>query len=226
MVRATYAERPKQDLMRMDAFEIVWSPLREALDWERTAGLQLMAEVLEEALPEQAVDDAVFRLAAAVLPEMQVGRVELPVSYFCLWVTRLMGWMPELRRCAACGVELREEAVWWSPAADGVVCADDQPSGGVRLPPEVVRDAQRMFRSVPGSWRGRDGRGAGRNLCCGWAWVCWSDTWNAACAARWCCSAEWVAGGSAMAGVRSSGVGQTGVSDALCWRTAQTNECE
>ncbi len=73
VVRATYAERPKQELMRMDAFEILWSPLSEAVDWERTAGLQLMAEVLEEALPELAVEDAVFRLAAAVLPEVHGG---------------------------------------------------------------------------------------------------------------------------------------------------------
>ncbi len=106
-VRATYAERPKQDLMRMDAFEIVASPLRGTVDWERTAGLQLMAEVLEEALPEMAPEDAVFRLAVAVLGEMQAGQVVGPAAYFCLWMARLMGWMPELGHCVVCGLDLR-----------------------------------------------------------------------------------------------------------------------
>ena len=147
VVRASYAERPKQELMRLDAFEILWSPLRDAVDWERAAGLQLMAEVLEEALPELAVDDAVFRLAGAVLPELQAGGVGLPVSYFCLWMARLLGWMPELGHCIVCGLDLRKEAVWWSPTADGVTCEDDRRPGSVRLGPETVGEVRRMFRS-------------------------------------------------------------------------------
>ena len=146
MVRATYAERPKQDLMRMDAFEIVASPLRETVDWERTAALQLMAEVLEEALPEMAPEDAVFRLAVAVLGEVRVGRVTAPAAYFCLWMARLMGWMPELGHCVVCGRDLRGGAVWWSPTADGVTCEDDRRGGSVRLPPEAVVAVVRAFR--------------------------------------------------------------------------------
>src|SRR3954471_11445722 len=74
-VRASYAERPKQELARLDAFEIVWSPLTDAVDYQRTAGLQLVVEVLEEAMPEGAPEDAVFRLALAVLKEMRAGKV-------------------------------------------------------------------------------------------------------------------------------------------------------
>ncbi len=147
VVRAAYAERPKQELMRLDAFETLWSPLREPLDWERAAGLQLMAEVLEETLPEMAVEDAVFRLVGAVLPELRVGAVGLPVSYFCLWMTRLMGWMPELGHCIVCGLDLREAAIWWSPTADGVTCEDDRRPGSVRLGVETVGDVRRIFRS-------------------------------------------------------------------------------
>ena len=35
-VRATYAERPKQELMRLDAFEILSSPLSRPVDYART----------------------------------------------------------------------------------------------------------------------------------------------------------------------------------------------
>lgn len=156
MVRATYAERPKQDLMRMDAFEIVASPLRGVVDWKRTAALQLMAEVLEEALPEMAVEDAVFRLAVAVLGEMEAGRVMAPAAYFCLWMARLMGWMPEMGHCVVCGLDLRAKdfggndgrvgTVWWSPTADGVTCEDDRRSGSVRLSGEAVWVVMRVFR--------------------------------------------------------------------------------
>src|ERR1700685_151364 len=46
-VRAHYTERPRQELMRLDSFEILWSPLTAPIDLERTAGLQLVVEVLE-----------------------------------------------------------------------------------------------------------------------------------------------------------------------------------
>ncbi len=148
VVRASYAERPKQELVRMDAFEILWSPLSDAIDWERTAALQLMAEVLEEALPELAPEDAIFRLTAAVLPEIQIGRVWLPAVYFCLWMSRLLGWMPELGHCVVCGLDLRGGTSWWSPTADGLTCEDDRRGGSLMLTASKLDDVRRMFRST------------------------------------------------------------------------------
>lgn len=147
-VRATYTERPKQELVRLDAFEILSSPMSREVDYARVAGLEMVAEVLEEALPEGAPEDAVFRLALAVLDELQVGRVWMPVTYFALWMNRLMGWMPELGRCAACGRVLAGERVWWSPAGDGVMCGDDKRGGSIALSAESVTVAGRMFRGT------------------------------------------------------------------------------
>lgn len=146
-VRARYAERPKQELVRLDAFDILWSPMRDPIDYQRTAGVELLAEVLEEALPEQAADDDVFRLALATLEQMQVGRVLLPVTYFCLWMSRLMGWMPELGHCVVCGLDLRGGTVWYSPTSDGVTCDDDRRPGSVGLAAHEVAMAWQIFRS-------------------------------------------------------------------------------
>jgi len=147
-VRASYAERPRQELVRLDGFEILSSPLSRPIDYARTAALQMVAEVLEEALPEQAPEDAVFRLALAVLDEMQVGRVWTPVTYFALWMNRLMGWMPELGHCVVCGLDLRGGAVWYSATSDGVTCADDRRGGSLAVSAESVGLAERMFRGT------------------------------------------------------------------------------
>jgi DNA repair protein RecO (recombination protein O) len=152
-VRASYAERPKQELVRLDSFEILSSPLSRPVDYARTAALQFVAEVVEEALPEGAAEDAVFRLMLAVLDEMQVGRVWMPVTYFALWMSRLMGWMPELGRCVVCGLALdakdgRGGAVWYSATSDGVTCGDDRRAGSVALSAESVAEAQRIFRGT------------------------------------------------------------------------------
>ncbi len=147
-VRAHYAERPRQELVRLDSFEILSSPLTAAVDYNRTAALQLVAEIIEEALPEQAVEDAVFRLALAVLEEIQVGRTGLPIAYFCLWMCRLMGWMPELGHCVVCGLALHGTTVYYSPTSDGVTCPDDRRNGAIGLSPNAVLDAQRIFRGT------------------------------------------------------------------------------
>ena len=172
-VRAHYTERPRQDLVRLDSFEILWSPMSAPVDALRLAGMQLVVEVLEEAMPELAVEDNVFRLAMTVLAAMEgqgprskgqenngwpihratsgamggEAQVWLPVTYFCLWMNRLMGWWPELGHCAACGLDLRGETVWWSSTADGVTCKDDRRPGSKALSAESVAESYRMARS-------------------------------------------------------------------------------
>ena len=181
-VRASYSERPKQELVRLDAFEILSSPLTRPVDYARTAALELVAEVLEE-LPEGGVDDAVFRLAIAVTAEMQVGRVGLPVTYFCLWMSRLMGWMPELGRCSVCRTDsARSGGVWYSATSDGVTCEDDRSGGSVGLSAEAVAEAGRMFRGTVGALAcggvGRRWQVVPQRSCGGLRWRCWSADWS------------------------------------------------
>jgi DNA repair protein RecO (recombination protein O) len=145
-VRATYAEKPRQELVRLDAFEILWSPMSRPVDYARVAALEMLAEVLEEAMPEGAPEDSVFRLTLSVLEELQIGKVWMPITYFALWMNRLMGWMPALGHCAACGLDLRGGPVWYSPMNDGVTCADDRRPGSVAVSAESVGLASRMFR--------------------------------------------------------------------------------
>ena len=175
-VIAHYTERPREDLVRMDSFEIVWSPLTAPVDALRAAGLALVVEVVEEAMPELAAEDNVFRLAVAVLREMgpeirsnpthddektvvmngapgEVGGqgVWVGVTYFCVWMCRLMGWWPELGRCAVCGLhladpDLRGQDVWWSPVADGVTCADDRRPQSRRVSAAAVAESYRMAK--------------------------------------------------------------------------------
>jgi DNA repair protein RecO (recombination protein O) len=146
-VRAHYTERPSQDLVRLDQFEILWSPLTAPIDYLRTAGLQLVVEVLEEAMPDLAADDNIYRLAVTVLTAIHAGSIYLPVTYFCLWMNRLMGWMPELGHCAACGLDLRGQTVYWSPTADGVTCYDDRRPGSRALTAASVTESHRIART-------------------------------------------------------------------------------
>jgi DNA repair protein RecO (recombination protein O) len=178
-VLAHYTERPRQELVRLDQFEILWSPLTAPIDALRLAALQFVVEVLEEAMPDLAPDDNIYRLAVTVLqaittdvssrPERSevkgpalgitetssraASHIYLPITYFALWLSRLMGWMPELGHCAACGLDLSAtlgegKPVYWSPVADGVTCYDDRRPQSRALSAASVAESHRIARST------------------------------------------------------------------------------
>ncbi|HEY4010358.1 MAG TPA: DNA repair protein RecO C-terminal domain-containing protein, partial [Acidobacteriaceae bacterium] len=93
-------------------------------------------------------EDNVFRLAVAALRGMQQPQhVHIAVTYFSLWMSRLMGWWPELAHCAVCGLDLRGQDVWWSPVADGVTCADDRRPQSRSLSAAAVAESHRIARA-------------------------------------------------------------------------------
>ena len=145
-VRAAWAERPKQDVVRLDRLEILWSPLREPVDYGRAAALAFVAEVLENALPDCAPEDDVFRLTLAVVTRLQGDSSRFASTYFALWMTRLLGWMPDLSRCVVSGDTLRGKPVYYSPMRDGVTSARARFNGSVILPLEAVEVAVQMLR--------------------------------------------------------------------------------
>jgi DNA repair protein RecO (recombination protein O) len=152
-VRARYFEKPKQELVRLDSFEIVRSPLSEPVDYARATALAFFAEILEETLPDHDPQDHVFRLLLSVLEQTRVSSIWMPVTYFALWVTRLMGWLPDLSHCLSCGRSLSGSPAYFHSGSDGLFCpAHEQLHGGAvgygtMLAPDSQSLAARILRT-------------------------------------------------------------------------------
>jgi len=146
-VRASYAEKPRQELVRLDSFDIVSSPLSEPVDYARAAALAFFADVLEETLPDHDPQDAVFRLLVAVLGHTRNGAIWMPVTYFSLWTTKLMGWFPDLSTCVHCGVPFAGEPAYYHPQSDGLFCREHRRGGSAILSSESQALAARIVRS-------------------------------------------------------------------------------
>ena len=145
-VLASYAEKPRQELVRLDACEILASPLSEPVDYARAAALAFLSEVLEESLQDHDPQEEVFRLTLAVLGQTRAERIWLPVTYFGLWMVRLMGWMPEIARCTMCGRPFGGEPAYFEAERDGLVCAEHRHPAARVLSPESLAVAARIFR--------------------------------------------------------------------------------
>ncbi len=146
-VTASYVEKPRQELVRLDACEVIVSPLSDPVDYPRAAALEFYAEVLEETLPDHDPHDAVFRLLLAVLGQTRTSRIWMPVTYFSLWMTRLLGWMPSVTHCTVCGEAFADEAAWFHAQTDGLVCAREKRAGSRILSAESLALARRIFAS-------------------------------------------------------------------------------
>ncbi len=146
-VSASYVENPKQDLVRLDACEVIASPLSDPVNYARAAALAFYAEVLEEAMPDHDPHEAVFRLTLAVLDHTRGDRIWMPVTYFALWITRLVGWMPSLTHCTVCGQAFGDGPAWFQPQSDGLVCGRDKTASSRILAGESLALARRIFHS-------------------------------------------------------------------------------
>jgi DNA repair protein RecO (recombination protein O) len=146
-VRAFYDERERQELVRLDSCEIVESPLANEVGYARAAGLAHVAELLDELIPDREASDAVFRLSLATLRELRDESIWMPVTYFELWITRLVGFLPDFSECVACGRELDGNRAFYHALADGLVCIDDKRIASSELSAESRKIAAQMLRS-------------------------------------------------------------------------------
>ncbi|HVC47180.1 MAG TPA: DNA repair protein RecO [Terracidiphilus sp.] len=154
LARAWFAERPGQELVRLDQLEIVRSPLSAPVDAVRMAVLSLYAEVLDEALPEHDPQETVFRLVVSVLEQTTVEQPWMPLTYFALWMTRLMGLLPDVGHCTACGERLEAGEIWFSGHGDGLFCAVHRGANASEMSGESWQLAQQMLRQPAAAFAG------------------------------------------------------------------------
>src|SRR5215467_604695 len=121
-VRAFYEDRERQELARLDALEVLESPLASEVSYARAVALAHIAELLDELLPDREANDAVFRLTLSVLSRLRGPEIWMPVTYFELWMTRLVGFLPDLSECVVCGRTLNGSRAWFHALADGLMC--------------------------------------------------------------------------------------------------------
>ena len=147
VARAWFAERPRQELVRLDQLEILRSPLSAPVDPVRLTVLSFFAELLDEALPDHDPHETVFRLLLAVLDLTTVEQPWMPLTYFQLWMTRLMGLLPDLVHCTACGEALQAGETSFNTLGDGLFCPIHRNGDASELSADSWQLAQRMLRA-------------------------------------------------------------------------------
>jgi DNA repair protein RecO (recombination protein O) len=146
-VKLTYEDRERNELVRLDACEVLQSPLTSEVNYPRAVALGHVAEVLDELLPDREANDTVFRLTLSVLAQMRSDSLLLPITYFELWMARLMGYLPDLSECLACGRTLNGSRAYFHALADGLMCPEHKRLASSEISPESRKLAAHMLRA-------------------------------------------------------------------------------
>jgi DNA repair protein RecO (recombination protein O) len=163
-VRVFWEDREHQELARIDSCEVLDSPLAEPVDYRRLAALGHVAELLDELLPDREANDTIFRLALSVLRNLRGDAIWMPVTYFELWMARLVGFLPGLGECVVCGKALNPPhranngrggdpgrgdvpRAWFHALVDGLMCQNDKRLASSELSVESRALAAEMFRT-------------------------------------------------------------------------------
>jgi DNA repair protein RecO (recombination protein O) len=146
-VTAHWHEKEKQELVRLDSCDIISSPLATEVTYPRVVALSYVAEVIDQLLPDREPNDDIFRLTLSVVDHLTANSIWMPLTYFDLWIVRLIGVLPELHACLACGTPLNGSQAYFHPLAEGLLCVNDKRLASTEMSAESRTLATEMFRA-------------------------------------------------------------------------------
>jgi DNA repair protein RecO (recombination protein O) len=153
-VVAHWEDKEKQELARLDSCDVIASPLATEITYPRVVALSYVAEVIDQLLPDREPSDDIFRLALSVVRHLKAETLWMPLTYFDLWMVRLIGLLPDLGHCAACGTILNGHRAYFHALADGLLCARDKRLASSEISAESRVLAAEMSRAPLESFRG------------------------------------------------------------------------
>jgi DNA repair protein RecO (recombination protein O) len=146
-VTAHWQEKEKQELVRLDSCDIISSPLATEVTYPRVVALSYVAEVIDQLLPDREPNDDIFRLTLSVVEHLTADSIWMPLTYFDLWIVRLIGVLPEFHACLACGAPLNGSRAYFHPLAEGLLCVNDKRLASTEMSAESRALASEMFRA-------------------------------------------------------------------------------
>jgi DNA repair protein RecO (recombination protein O) len=147
-VRVGLYGRQGTELFRLGQCDLVRSAFAAGgRGLETSLTLSYFAELLDAFAQEGEAEDAVYRLAIAVVRAAEEGTDIVALArYLEAWLLRLGGLYPQLDRCASCGNALPSGALAYHHVTHGFVCDNCGPASG----PILQKPAREFLREVFG----------------------------------------------------------------------------
>jgi len=155
-VRASLYGRQGAELLRLGECELLRSAFPAgARGLETALALSYFAELLDAFAQEGEAEDAVYRLAVAVVRAAEEGIPGMALArYLEAWLLRLHGVYPPLDRCAGCGGPLPAGDLRYHGPSHGFVCDRCGVASGPVIRLRERRALEEIFSRPPQSLAG------------------------------------------------------------------------
>lgn len=163
-VQLTFYEKEGRELVTIKQAEILRSHFDWAASSEALPFLTHFGELATEFSPPNQADERLYRMVRSCLDASAACPEAVPYIsvYFELWMLKLSGFLPDLRRCGSCGRRLSPGAGRLRASFEGVLrCEDCAGEGDNPLDPKAYGHLYAMNAKGPGPWA-EEFRRAGR----------------------------------------------------------------
>lgn len=109
-VNLTYYQKENQELVSIQQAEILKSHFDLSADSETLTGLAYMGDLVIDFSPPYQPNQKLFRMVRASIEAVADSSADLPtiLRYFEIWLLRLEGFFPDIKRCAECHRSFQE----------------------------------------------------------------------------------------------------------------------
>ncbi|MCM3903677.1 MAG: DNA repair protein RecO [Pyrinomonadaceae bacterium] len=113
LLQITYYQKENQDLASLRQTEILKSHFHLSSDAETLTGLAYMADLVIEFSPPYQANEKLFRMVKACLEAVNQSPADLQsvLRYFEIWLLKLEGFLPDIKRCAECHLAFEEKRI-------------------------------------------------------------------------------------------------------------------
>jgi len=110
LTKISYYHKENQELVSLGQVEILESHFKLSSDPDTLAGLAYMGDLVIEFSPPYEANENLFRMVKACLDAVSNSQADLQVilRYFEVWLLKLEGYLPDIRRCGECHREFTE----------------------------------------------------------------------------------------------------------------------
>ena len=139
-----------KDLGRIRGAELICAFPGKAMDIRRIYACSYFAEIINEIVPENQANHALFRL---LLASMKAAAAATPtaalVHYFEIWAFRLNGLLPNLTRCSMCGKGIIDEGFFAFIESGEARCRVCAGGAGLHVSAKSASSLEKMMKLPP-----------------------------------------------------------------------------
>jgi DNA repair protein RecO (recombination protein O) len=150
-VNVTYYQKEGRELVSISNAEIVRSHFEEASSSvEAAAAMSYISDLISEFVPDHEPNETVFRLVRATLDALGDGSDAVAlVRYFEVWLLKLAGFFPDLKRYADCEKETSASDTLFLTPEGMQRCGECTGERGMRIGPGLRAALTRMLAEAP-----------------------------------------------------------------------------